>query len=91
MFSLTSKSSDAMAQLLGGHLVLVQKVPKLGFVVDVAFLLNIQAGSTFRRKFLGNGFLAVIEVFQKVGGDGEIVASTEFSDLACVAEGGTHY
>lgn len=80
-----------MAQLLGSHLVLVQKVPELGLVVDIAFLLNVEVDGIFCRKFLGDGCLAIVKVFQKVGRDSKVVASTELGDLACVTERGTHH
>jgi hypothetical protein len=82
--------ADALAQLLDGHLVLVEVEAELGLVVDVRLLLEVKAGGAGGVELLGDGLLGVEEVLEQVGGDGEVVAAGELGDLAGVAEGGAH-
>jgi hypothetical protein len=88
--SVSSEFRDTLAELLDGHLVLVEVEAELGLVVDVALLLEVERVGAVGVELLGDGVLRVVKLLEQVGGNGEVVASSELSDLADAAERGTH-
>jgi hypothetical protein len=58
---------DALAELLDGHLVLVEVESELGLVVDVGLLLEVEVGGVAGVEFLGNRVLRVVELLEQVG------------------------
>jgi hypothetical protein len=45
---------DTLAELLDGHLVLVEEEAELGLVVDVALLLNVELAGVLGDELLGD-------------------------------------
>lgn len=58
---------DTLAELLDGHLLLVEVEAEGGLVVDVGLLLDVEAGSVGSIELLGDGLLGVVEILKKVG------------------------
>lgn len=85
-----SELADTLAQLLNGHLVLVEVEAEGGLVGDVGLLLNVQRAGVRSVQLLGDGLGRVQQVLQQVGGDGQVVAASKLGNLASVAERGTH-
>jgi hypothetical protein len=65
--SVSGKLGDTLAELLNGHLVLVEVEAELGLVVDVALLLNVQLAGVLGNELLGNLVLRVVELLEQVG------------------------
>lgn len=61
------KLADTLAQLLDGHLVLVEVESEEGLVVDVGLLLEIQRRGAGRVQLLGDGLVGVEELLEQVG------------------------
>lgn len=62
-----SKLADTLAQLLDGHLVLVEVESEEGLVVDVGLLLEVQGRGAGSVQLLGDGLVGVEELLKKVG------------------------
>ena len=106
--SIGSEFRDTLAELLGGHLVLVEVEAEGGLVVDVALLLNVKRVGLGGIELLGNGLGGVVQLLEEVGlyvvsirtwaaglykstySNGEVVTSSELSNLANGAERSTH-
>ena len=58
---------DTLAQLLDGHLLLVEVEAEDGLVVDVGLPLDVEAVGVRGIELLGDGLLRVVEVLEKVG------------------------
>lgn len=102
----SSKLADTLAKLLDGHLLLVEGEAEGGLVVDVGLALNVLGRGGSGVELLGDGIGAVEELFQQIRlfsladvvktksrktyRDGQVVTASKLSDLASVAEGGTH-
>lgn len=86
----TSKLANTIAELLGGHLVLVEVEAELRLVIDEGELLQIQILRALGRKLLGDLSLGVVELLEEARGDGEVVATAQLGDLANVAERRAH-
>ena len=65
--SVGGELADALAQLVDGHGVLVEGEAEERLVVDVRHLLDVLIRGLAGVELLGDGFFAVVEVFQKVG------------------------
>lgn len=65
--SIGSEFRDALAQLLHGHLVLVEVEAELGLVVDVALLLQVERAGLLGDELLGDVVVGVVQLFQEVG------------------------
>lgn len=61
------KLADTLAQLLDGHLVLVEVESEEGLVVDVALLLEVQGGGAGGVQLLGDGLGGVEKILEQVG------------------------
>jgi hypothetical protein len=58
---------NALAQLLDGHLVLVEEEAELGLVVNVRLLLKVERAGLGRIQLLGDIVLRVVELLEQVG------------------------
>lgn len=58
---------DTLPQLLDGHGLFVEVEAEFGFVIDVAFLLDVQAARGFGVEFLGDSVFGLVERFEEVG------------------------
>jgi len=58
---------DALAQLLDGHLVLVEVEAVEGLVVEVVALRDVERLGVFGVEFLGHFVGRVVEIFQVIG------------------------
>lgn len=58
---------NTLAQLLDGHLVLVEVEAEEGLVVDVRLLLEVEGSSLGGIELLGDGLGGVDEVLKQVG------------------------
>jgi hypothetical protein len=58
---------DALAELLDGHLVLVEEKAEFGLVVDVGLLLDVEVGGIGGIELLGDVVLRVVELLEQVG------------------------
>jgi hypothetical protein len=63
----SSEFRDTLAELLDGHLVLVEVEAELGLVVDVRLLLEVQLASVLCDELLGDLVLRVVELLEQVG------------------------
>lgn len=61
------KLADTLAQLLDGHLVLVEVESEEGLVVDVRLLLEVEGRGAGRVQLLGDGLVGVEELLEQVG------------------------
>lgn len=59
--------ADTLAQLLDGHLVLVEVEAEGGLVVDVGLLLDVEGGGGGSVELLGDGLGGVEEILEKGG------------------------
>lgn len=75
------KLADALAQLLDGHLVLVEVEAEQGLVVDVRLLLNVKGGSGGGVELLGDGLGGVEELLEQVGLCGSHITCQQTSRL----------
>lgn len=87
---ISSELGDTLTELLNTHSLLVEVETELSLVVEVLALLDLKAGGTSGVELLGHGLGGVVEVLQEVGGDGQVVTTSQLSDLADVTERGTH-
>jgi hypothetical protein len=62
-----SELADALAELLDGHLVLVEVEAEHGLAVDVRLLLEIERAGGGGIELLGDGGIRVEEVLEEVG------------------------
>lgn len=85
-----SELADTLAELLNGHLVLVEVEAEVSLVRDVRLLLNVEGACRAGLELLGNSLLGVLELLQQAGGDGQVIATSKLSDLANVAERSAH-
>lgn len=63
----SSEFRNALAELLDGHLVLVEVEAEGSLVVDVALLLNVERVGVGGVELLGNGLGRVVELLEEVG------------------------
>jgi hypothetical protein len=68
----------------------VELEAEVNLVVKVLALGDIERVGILRVELLGDGLGGVVEVLQKVGGDGQVVTAGKLDDLASVTEGSTH-
>jgi len=65
--SVGGELADTLAELLDGHLVLVEVKAEAGLVVDVALLLDVKSAGAGSIELLGDRVAGVEEVLEKVG------------------------
>lgn len=65
--SISGELGDALAQLLDGHLVLVEVEAVEGLVVEVVALGDVERLGVFGVEFLGHFVRRGVEVFEEVG------------------------
>lgn len=65
--SVGGELADALAQLLDGHLVLVEVKAEGRLVVDVRLLLNVKSRSGRSVELLGNRLCRVVELLKEGG------------------------
>ena len=58
---------DTLAELLDGHLVLVEVEAEVGLVVDVGLLLDVERAGVLGDELLGDVVLRVVELLKQVG------------------------
>jgi hypothetical protein len=63
---ISSELADTFAQLLDGHLLLVEVKAEQGLVVDVALPLDVEAAGLRRVELLGYGGGGVVQVLEEV-------------------------
>lgn len=66
-YSISSEFRDALAQLLNGHLVLVEVEAEVGLVVDVALLLEVERAGILGDELLRDVIVGVVELLEEVG------------------------
>lgn len=59
--------ADTLAQLLDGHLVLVEVESEEGLVADVGLLLDVEGRGLGSVELLGDGIVGVEELLEQVG------------------------
>ena len=64
---ISSELGDTLAQLLDGHLLLVEVEAEVALAVDVCLLLNIERVSLGSIELLGHAVLGVVQLLEKVG------------------------
>lgn len=64
---ISGELGDTLAELLGGHLVLVEVEAEGSLVVDVALLLNVERVGVGGIELLGDGVGGVVELLKEVG------------------------
>lgn len=64
---ISGKLADTLAQLLDGHLVLVEFESEEGLVIDVGLLLDVQGRGAGRVQLLGDGLGGAEELLEQVG------------------------
>ena len=62
-----SELGDTLAELLDGHLVLVEVEAERGLVADVRLLLDVEGGSLGSVELRGDGLAGVEELLKQVG------------------------
>lgn len=62
-----SELGDTLAELLDGHLLLVEVEAEEGLVVDVGLLLDVEGGGLGGVELLGDGSVGVEELLKQVG------------------------
>ena len=77
---------DTLAQLLRGHGVIVELEAEERLVVEVRLLGDVQLGGVLAGELLGHGRGRVVQVFQQVGRDGQVVAASQLGDFTHVPE-----
>jgi hypothetical protein len=87
---ISSELGDTLPELLNSHLLLVEVEAERGLIVDVCTLGDVQAGGRGSIQLLGHLVGGVVEILEEVGGDGQVVATSELCNLTDVAEGSTH-
>lgn len=63
----SSELADTLAELLDGHLVLVEVEAEESLIVDVGLLLEVQSSGLLSVELLGDGLLGVEELLEQVG------------------------
>lgn len=64
-----SKLADTLAELLDGHLLLVEVEAEGGLVLDVGLALHVAGGSLGGVELLGDSLVAVVELLEQTGLD----------------------
>ena len=64
---ISSEFRDTLAELLGGHLVLVEVEAEGSLVVDVALLLDVERAGVGSIELLRDGVGGVVELLEEVG------------------------
>jgi hypothetical protein len=77
-------------ELVESHGVFKHGPSELGLVVEVRDLLHLFTVDLGSVELLGDGLGRVLELFEELGGDGEVVASGQFGDFTNVSERSTH-
>lgn len=77
-------------ELVESHGVLEHGPSEFGLVVEVRDLLHLLTADVGGVELLGDGLVGVLELFEELGGDGEVVTSGQLGDFADVSERGTH-
>lgn len=62
----SSELGDTLAELLDGHLVLVEVEAEVGLVVNVALLLDVEGGGLVSVKLLGDSLLGFDKLLEEV-------------------------
>lgn len=88
--SISSKLADTFSQFLDGHLLFVEVEPEERLVIQVASLGDVKFRCTLGVKLLWHIVCAVIEFLEQIGGDGQVVTTSQLGDLTNIPEGGTH-
>jgi hypothetical protein len=65
--SIGGELADTLAELLDGHLVLVEVEAEGSLVVDVGLLLDVEGRSGGGIELLGNSLVGVEEILKQVG------------------------
>jgi hypothetical protein len=65
--SVGGKLGDTLAQLFGGHGLLVEVETEVSFVAEVALLLNVKRRGVAGIKLLGDSVLRVVQILEEVG------------------------
>lgn len=84
------ETSDTLVELVESHLVLEHGPSELGLVVKERDLLHLLAVDLGGVELLGDGLGRVLELFEELGGNGEVVASGQLGDFTNVSERSTH-
>lgn len=87
---ISSKLADTLRELLGGHGVLVQLPAESSLVEGDLGVLLSSGGGQLGAQLAVQGLLGLLELLQKVGRDGQEVASSQLLNLADRAERGAH-
>jgi len=77
-------------QLVESHVVLEQGPSELGLVIEVRDLLHLLAAGLGSVKLLGDRLGRVLELFEELGGDGEVVTTGQLGDFTDISERGSH-
>ena len=77
-------------ELVESHSVLEHGPSELGLVVEVRNLLHLLAVNLGGIELLGDGLGRVLELFEELGGDGEVITSGQLGDFTNVSERGSH-
>jgi len=77
-------------ELVESHVVLEQGPSELGLVIEVRDLLHLLTVNLGGIELLGHGLGRVLELFEELGGDGEVVTSGQLGDFTNVSERSSH-
>ena len=77
-------------ELVESHGVLEHGPSELGLVIEVRDLLHLLAVRLGSVELLGDGLGRVLELFEELGGDGEVITSGQLGDFTNVSERGSH-
>lgn len=77
-------------ELVESHVVLEQGPSELGLVIEVRDLFNLFTVSLGSVELLGDGLGRVLELFEKLGGDGKVITSGQLGDFTNVSERCSH-
>lgn len=88
--TILGETSDTLVELVESHVVLEQGPSELGLVIEVRDLFNLFTVGLGSVELLGDGLGRVLELFEELGGDGEVVTSGQLGDFTNVSERGSH-
>jgi hypothetical protein len=77
-------------ELVESHSVLEHGPSELGLVIEVRDLLHLLAVRLGSIELLGDGLGRVLELFEELGGDGEVITSGQLGDFTNVSERSSH-
>jgi hypothetical protein len=77
-------------ELVESHGVLEHGPSELGLVIEVRDLLHLLAVRLGGIELLGDGLGRVLELFEELGGDSEVITSGQLGDFTNVSERSSH-